>query len=403
LKPQSPAAPKAEIGLALAGGGFMGAVYELGALAAIEECVPGLHWDAAKAYVGVSAGAFVAAGLANHISVREMVRLFIDDDQADGFDPSRMLRPHVAELSRRATKLPPLVASAAWHYLTRPSTAMASFRRVGKALPTGLFDPAPGEKFLAKLFSQPGRSNDFRKLDGTLRVVATDLDSGEAVEFGGNGLERVPISKAVTASASLPGVFPPALINGRHYVDGALRKTLHASVPLNEGVDVLFCFNPIVPFNTTQSRGRTRKLVDAGLPGVMSQTLRSLIHSRMSVGMERYKTAYPNTEIILFEPDHGDDDLFFINIFATSGRRRLCEHAYRSTRTQLWQRRHELVPKLARLGLKFDMHALTDERRSLVNQVAPLSGRLRGLSQVTAQLSSTLDELAYTLRGRRRA
>jgi NTE family protein len=386
------------IGLALAGGGFMGAVYELGALAALEEAVPGLRLSDAKIYVGVSAGAFVAAGLANQISVREMVRLFIDDTQADGFDPSAMLRPHFGELGRRVLKLPPLLASATWNYLSRPASAMASFRRVGKALPTGLFNPAPGEKYLAKLLSQNGRTNDFRKLNAKLRVVATDLDSGQAVEFGQGELASVPISKAVTASASLPGVFPPALINGRHYVDGALRKTLHASVALNENVDVLFCFNPIVPFNTTRSRGRTRRLVDAGLPGVLAQTIRSIIHSRMSVGMERYQSAYPNTEIILFEPDHGDDDLFFVNIFATSGRRKLCEHAYRSTRAQLWQRRHELGPQLAKLGLKLDLRALADEHRSLVNSLAPRQTGWRDLSQVTAQLTGALDDLAKTVR-----
>ena len=50
------------------------------------------------------------------------------------------------------------------------------------------------ERFLRDVFTRRGRSNDFRKLDATLYVVAVDLDSGEAVRFGGEGWDDVPIS-----------------------------------------------------------------------------------------------------------------------------------------------------------------------------------------------------------------
>ena len=52
----------------MAGGGPVGAVYELGALRALEESVDGLRLHHLDVYVGVSAGAFVAASLANGIS-----------------------------------------------------------------------------------------------------------------------------------------------------------------------------------------------------------------------------------------------------------------------------------------------------------------------------------------------
>ncbi len=65
---KEPARPK--IGLALAGGGFLGATYELGALAALSEAVDGLDLCKLDSYVGVSAGGFIAACLANGITVR---------------------------------------------------------------------------------------------------------------------------------------------------------------------------------------------------------------------------------------------------------------------------------------------------------------------------------------------
>jgi NTE family protein len=44
------------VGLALAGGGPLGAIFEIGALCALEEAVPGLDLNALDGYVGVSAG-----------------------------------------------------------------------------------------------------------------------------------------------------------------------------------------------------------------------------------------------------------------------------------------------------------------------------------------------------------
>lgn len=388
------------LGLALAGGGFMGAVYEIGALAAVEEAIPGLDFCAAQSYVGVSAGAFIAAGLANNITPREFVRLFIDETQTDGFDPGAMLRPNFNEFGARAMRLPPLAAGAAWNYATKPDGLLASFRRVGKALPTGLFSTKQAETYMENLLSKEGRTNDFRELKPKLRVVATDLDTGDAVEFGGDGLADVPISQSVLASSALPGLFPPVEIGGKHYVDGALKKTMHASVALEDGIKLLFCFNPIVPLNTRESRGKTRKLTDTGLPGVLAQTMRSLIHSRMSVGMARYKTAYPDADLILFEPDHGDDELFFINIFATSGRRRLCEHAYRATRAQLWQRRHELGPILKKHGLALDLDVLQQNHRTLVDPALVAESPLKGLARVTSTLNAALDDITRFVKTR---
>ncbi|MCX7203598.1 MAG: patatin-like phospholipase family protein [Burkholderiales bacterium] len=123
--------------------------------------------------------------------------------------------------------------------------------RAASILPTGLVDAEPAEIKLAQLFSRPGFSNHFDQLRACLRIVATDLDRGEAVAFGGHGLHDVPISRAVRASSAVPGLFAPVRIQGQWYVDGALNKTLHASIALNEGADLVLCINPLVPYNAT--------------------------------------------------------------------------------------------------------------------------------------------------------
>ena len=63
-------------------------------------------------YVGVSSGAFVAAGLANGMSPREMHAMFIlDQSHRDPFEPELLLRPAFAEFARRLDAQPELIAS----------------------------------------------------------------------------------------------------------------------------------------------------------------------------------------------------------------------------------------------------------------------------------------------------
>src|SRR5581483_1364798 len=196
---------------------------------------------------------------------------------------------------------------------------------------------------------------DFRKLPRKLFLVATNLDSGAPVIFGARRQDRVPISRAVLASAALPGLFPPVEIDGQHYVDGALNKTLHASVALDQGIGLLLCINPLVPFDANEARrhsgATTAKLKHGGLPIVLSQTFRAIIHSRMRVGMEKYQRQYPEADVVLFEPAREDGDMFFANIFSYAQRAQLCAGAFAKTRAQLLARAGRLSRVLARHGI----------------------------------------------------
>jgi len=395
------------VGLALAGGGPLGAIYEIGALSALTETLEGLDINDADVYVGVSAGGFIAAALANGITPHQLSRVFIEGEKSsDRFDPSILLRPAFREYAKRLASVPPLAMSAAWHYLAGASSIMSAFERLGRAIPTGVFSGDEVDRYLSAVFSLPGRTNDFRQLAHRLYLVATDLDTGSSVAFGGPGMDHVPISRAVQASAALPGLFPPVEIDGRYFVDGALRKTLHASVALDHGVDLMLCLNPLVPYDSTpHHRTRDRehqmdKLVEGGLPVVLAQTFRSIIHSRLGAGLERYKTAYPSTDILLFEPNRADADMFFTNLFSYSSRRRLCEHAYQKTREELWKRRHDLTPLLEKHGITLNADVLRDEHMTLVKSLRRSRGiwRETATTAATRLLTHTLDDLERWLR-----
>ena len=220
--------------------------------------------------------------------------------------------------------------------------------------------------------------------------------------FGSPGWDDVPISQAVQASSALPGLFPPVKINGRYYVDGALQKTLNASAALKDGVQLLFAFNPIVPYKADlpPDRIETESLASRGLVAVLSQTFRSLIHSRMQVGMQRYRHLYPDADIVVIEPRQDDREMFFANAFSYADRRRLCEHAYQQTRADLLRRAGVLKPILARHGLILDEGVLMDPSRTLMPQQEAgdpgLQGALQALTETLGKLEPLLLRLPET-------
>lgn len=358
------------VGLALAGGGPLGIIYEIGALRALDEALEGINFNNLDAYVGVSAGAAVAANLANKLTTAQMCRVFINSESVEHpFNPDVFLKPAVKEYYTRLRSVPKLFFDSVWRFLNNPFdlSLMESLTSLSQALPTGIFDNEPIHRYLSQLYSVPGRTNDFRELGQKLYVVAVDIDTGEPVRFGSKGYDHIPISKAVQASTALPGVYPPVKINGHYYVDGALIKTMHASVALSQGADLVFCINPLVPFdaNLAAQAGtlKHKSLVEGGMAVVLSQTFRTIIHSRLEVGMSSYDTQYENADVILFEPNREDPKLFFANVFSFANRFWVCEHAYQTTRNDLLARHVELESVLSRHGITLRMDILEDRDR----------------------------------------
>ena len=387
------------IGIALAGGGPLGGFYELGALQALTDCIQGLELNNLHAYGGVSSGSMLAAGLANGLTPVDIGRIVISNDSGhDPAHPGLFLQPDIREYARRIAGLPRIAWNATGRFLGAPlsqsfAELLAPYAAV---LPAGIFDSAPFERYLRRLFESGARTNDFRKLHRRLFIVATKLNTGEAALFGQPGLDHVPISRAIQASTALPGLYSPVEIDGEIYADGALLRTMHASVVLEAGVDLLFGINPLVPFDASDGGSRRRKvdLTDYGLPVVLGQTLRSLVQSRMLVGMAAYKDRFPRAEILLLEPDRADRRMFFANMFRYSGRKQLVDHAYQSTRRDLLRRADELAPLLASHGLRLLPAALKDPKRSFQ---AALERQRSQDRRVARDLSFALDRLESLL------
>jgi predicted acylesterase/phospholipase RssA len=389
-----------KIGLALAGGGPGGAVYEIGALRALEEALEGVDFTALHTYVGVSAGAVVAASLANGISPRQLARAMVHTEPGEPpLRPEIFFTPFYKGWSRRSLMLPRLFLDVVLRTARKPGdrTLLDALAHLGGALPVAIFDNEPIRRFFARTFAGKGRTDNFRKLRHELVIVATDLESGRPIRLGerAEGWDRVPISRAVQASTAFPGLYPPVIIKGRECVDGVLLKTMHASVALEHGAQLVFCINPIVPIDIAAgaSRGLLRRgvLLERGLPALLSQTFRTMIHSRLEAGMAAYTTRYPGADVLLFEPDSDEYRMFFTNIFNFGSRQSVCERAYEVTRATLRRRYAVFARRLARHGVGLRKDVLDDTSRDLWTSVGLSKGTASPLAE---ELDRTLQDLA---------
>ncbi|HEX8243420.1 MAG TPA: patatin-like phospholipase family protein [Longimicrobium sp.] len=405
-----PAGGSHRIGLALAGGVLEGGFYEVGVLCALQDAIQGLDFTRADVYVGVSSGAVITSLLANGVSPRTLSRAILSMAAPElNLDPNLLFTPALREYARRVARVPGLVGRWVKRRIERPldTSVMGSLLELGALTPVGIFDSAPMERYLARVFSTGGRTNDFRRLQAKLRVVAVKLDTSELVTFGGPGHDHVPISRAVQASLSLPGFYCPVEIDGEAYIDGVARRTLNASAALDEGADLLFCVNPIVPVDVHASGaaangngggmngGRARSLSDYGLPAVLSQTFRTAIHSRMGTGFRSYAHTYPGADVILLEPELGDHRMFFSNIFSATNRREVCEHAYARTLAHLRAHAEEIGEKLQKRGMALRREVLDDPRRTLfgADERPPRDGVLGEIRDALDRLGEVLDRL----------
>jgi predicted acylesterase/phospholipase RssA len=200
--------------LVLAVGGFTGAVYEIGALRAIDDLLIDRTVNDFDIYVGTSAGALVASFLANGIS---------PETQLEGLsgnlkDVGSIKRKHLFSINRKdyinlGKKLPRQLLNAWYSYFRNIGelTVFDLFWSLSNSLPPGFFDGAALAKYVKHVLSNLGYTNDFKELQRELYIVATDLDTGRRAVFGPGHLDA-PISLTVAASSALPLVYKPVKI-----------------------------------------------------------------------------------------------------------------------------------------------------------------------------------------------
>lgn len=175
----------------MGGGGARGLAH-IGVLKVLEK--EGIKFDA---LTGVSMGSFIGACYATGLSVKEM------EEEAVTFNKRKAVKKMLD--------------------LANPKRSVLKGKKAENYI----------NNFLEK--------KDFKDTRIPLRVVATDLATGEEVI-----IKEGNLAQAVRASISVPGIFPAVKIGDRYLVDGGVVNCTPVNVLENMGMDVIIAVDLII-------------------------------------------------------------------------------------------------------------------------------------------------------------
>src|SRR5882672_1827274 len=316
--------------LALAGGGVIGGMYEVGALAAVEERMNG-SGHGFDIYVGCSAGSVVASLLAGGVRAREIYEILENDLD----DPINFRRNAVfgGDAFRRACgRFGRLIWAFGKSAIRGRGCIPDVLARAERDMPPGFFSLDALERYLQTAFASRSLSNAFAERSRTLLIPAIDLNTAERVVFGAGALRDVPISQAVAASSAIPGFFDPYPINGRDYVDGGVGFSGHADLAAEAGADVVFVVNPLVP-NLHDGNGNS-SMSARGVYTIMEQAGRIYSQNLLTLGLATLAVKFPRTAFYLLQPPRTNNLLFGPSMGFEASRAAL-RYGYTSTKEWL--------------------------------------------------------------------
>ena len=371
MKVRSPRSPggRSKVALIAGGGGITGGVFEVGCLRALDQALGGGVVNTLDLYAGASAGSIVATLLAAGMSPNDMHRLIVAGSRNRWGLPALSRRNiygmdvglWVATAARMPTKA---AASFLRGFLpgeaTRPADAV--FDAI-KWLPSGVFTNRPLGRYIARVLESMGKGTRFEDFDAELMITAVNVDTGTRVVFGEAGVRDVPVPMAIRASAAIPLLFRPVRIHEQDFVDGGIEDNVPVDIAVAHGATLVIALNPLVPLvNDPRSDGSLLKgynyLADHGMTSVMDQVFRMLVRNQVQHRLRRVREAFPEVDVVLFEPEASDATMFAYHPMRYSVRELIAEHAYQATRERLLSDAERLTDVFARHGLDFDASRL---------------------------------------------
>ncbi len=342
----SPENERPRISLLLAGGGITGAMYEFGALQALDHFFAGTYSvNDFDIYVGTSAGAIVAALMANGVSPGEVGRSIIHNrDDLLNFKQEDIVAVDWSETRASIMKVIRMIPSLIRFYRRNPK--LFSLARLlytmEENLPPGLYTLSHYQRYLRRLLSRPGLVDAFGELKRELYIPAVHLDTGDRILFGTEAWQDVPISDAIAASSALPLYFQPVTLRGMDFVDGGVGGVAHVDFPISLGSRLLMVFNPIIPIRNEEGvvciptfSGHCARIREKGITFVVDQTQRISARAKLQMGLERVRAQHPEAKVFLIEPHASDSILFMENILNYGSRVAVLNYGYRSTARHL--------------------------------------------------------------------
>lgn len=174
--------------------------------------------------IGLALGSGSARGWAHIGIIDSLVKAGIEPDIVCGTSIGALVG--AAYVTGQLTRLREWAEAITW----REIVGLLDIRLTGG----GLIDGRLIVEFLAGL----GISGPIEATAKTFAAIATDLETGREI-----WLREGPITQAVRASISLPGIFSPARMDNRWLVDGGLVNPVPVSLCRALGADIIIAVN----------------------------------------------------------------------------------------------------------------------------------------------------------------
>jgi predicted acylesterase/phospholipase RssA len=358
--------------LVLAGGGITGAMYEFGALHALDHFFrPGFSVNDFHIFVGTSGGAVVAAMMVNGVTPWEVGQAIIHNRDSDlNFKQEDVLHIDWAKVRAAFGRVVRTLPALLRYYRRNPR--LFSLARLVYALeenlPPGIYSMSKYQAYLKRLLTRPGCVNSFEALRRELYIPAVHLDTGERILFGTPGWRDVPISDAIAASSALPLYFEPVTIRDMDLVDGGVGRVAHLDLPIERGSHFLLVINPIIPLRNEHGlvciptfSGHCARIAEKGVTFVVDQTQRISAREKLELGLERFRAQHPETRIFLIEPPRSESIMFMENILNYGSRVAMLNYGYRSTARHLRAHFEAFRQAFAAYGIEVSLEGLSED------------------------------------------
>jgi predicted acylesterase/phospholipase RssA len=333
--------------LVLSGGGITGFLYEIGVLAAFEEALGpapmGQYFDL---FVGTSAGAVVAALLANGASPGEIYRALADDlDSPFNFRPGDVYGMAARDIGQLVAQFMRPLLGAIGRALRRPRPTLAGMLAdFQEHHPPGFYSTAPLEQTLCERFTALGYAHHFDQLGRALYVTGTDIDTGERLIFGAAGFRDLHICRAVAASCAIPIFFQPIGVGDRDVVDGAIAEATPLDIAVEHGARHLIYLNPLVPIRNDRTKlclpldgGHCGRLSEKGVGWIGEQALRLLLATKLADTRAALLSRYPELVIHTIQPEPHELPMFMHSVMSFAARRELLTYGLDTGRRSVQQ------------------------------------------------------------------